>query len=89
MRQIYYAGKSGDWETHLEEFLGNGKLSVWASVKVRECFSVVEQEDEGRESIAQDILREHGPLEADHRTSGRTGSGPLVVCVPSLSQIRV
>ena len=51
------AVKSGDWENYLEEFLGNGLLSRWASAKVRECFCEVEQEDEGRLSIAQDILR--------------------------------
>ena len=57
MRRAYCARWSGDWENYLEEFLGNGKIGVWASVKVRDCISEVEQEDEGWLSIAQAILR--------------------------------
>ena len=34
--------KAGDWE----EFFRNEKLSVWASVKVRECFNEAEQIEE-------------------------------------------
>ena len=34
MRRAYYAGKSGDWKSYLEEFLKYGMLSIWASVKV-------------------------------------------------------
>ena len=41
----------------METFLGKGKLSVRTSAKVRECFNEVEQEDEDRQSIVQDILR--------------------------------
>ena len=41
----------------LEEFRQDGKLSEWASRKVRECRDEVEAEDEGRLSIAQDTLR--------------------------------
>ena len=41
----------------LEEFVKDGRFSVSASVKVRECYNEVEAEDEGRLSIAQDILR--------------------------------
>ena len=33
------------------------KLSAWASAKVRECYNEVEQEDEGRKSIAAQILQ--------------------------------
>ena len=36
----------------LETFLGDGKLRAWTSVKVRECYNEVEQEDDGRQSIA-------------------------------------
>ena len=54
MRREYFAGKSGDWE---EEFWGSGKLSMWASAKVRDCYSEVEQEDDGRVSIAENSLR--------------------------------
>ena len=38
-------------------FLGNGKLSVWASAKVGGCYSELKQEDEDRQSIVQHILR--------------------------------
>ena len=48
-RNAYNAGTSGDWE----EFLENGRLSAWTSVKVGECYSEVEQDDEGRQSNAQ------------------------------------
>ena len=58
MRRAYYAVKSGDWENSLEEFLNGDRLSVWASVKVRECCNEVESEDEGSVSNAQDIPRE-------------------------------
>ena len=34
----------------------NDKLRVWSSVTVRECYSEVEQEDDGRRSIAQQIV---------------------------------
>ena len=57
MRPAYYAGKSGDWKSCLEQFRIDDKLSVWASVKVRECYNEVDAEDESRLSIAQDILR--------------------------------
>ena len=57
MRRAYHAGKSGDGAHCLDNFLGNGTLSVWASAKVRECNSEVEQEDEGRQSSAQETLR--------------------------------
>ena len=57
LRQAYNAGKSGDGANYMEQFFGNGKLSVWPSAQVRECHYEVEQEDEGRQSIVQDILR--------------------------------
>ena len=60
------AGMSSDWEMFVE----NGKLSAWASAKVRECYDEVEQEDEGRKSIAAQILQTRN--EADHRASPRT-----------------
>ena len=40
----------------------NGKFSVWASVKVRECYNEVEQEDERRQSIVLDILQKSTDL---------------------------
>ena len=46
--------KSDDWANRancLEKFLRDGKLSIWASAKVRECHSEVKQEDEGRLSV--------------------------------------
>ena len=46
-----------DREKYLGELLGRNKRSIWTSAKVRECYSEVEQEDEGRVSIAQAILR--------------------------------
>ena len=60
-------GTSENWA----EFLKNDELSVWASVKVRECHTEVEQEDEGRRIIAQQILQTKRELflEADHRSS--------------------
>ena len=51
MRRACYAAKSGDWGNSVEAFLKDGKLSMWACVKVRECYSEVELEDEGRVSI--------------------------------------
>ena len=57
MRQVYHAEKSGDWANHLEVLLGNGKRSVWRSVKVRDCNSEVGQADEGRQSIVQDMQK--------------------------------
>ena len=84
MRREDYAGKSDDWETYLEEFSGNGMLSIWASAKVRECYHEVEQEDEGRQSIAQDMLGEERRLpEVDHCASRRAGRGHFVVRMPS------
>ena len=62
MRRAYCSEKSGDWANYLEAFLGNGKLSMWASSKVRECYSEVEQEDEGRLCIAHDILDSCGRI---------------------------
>ena len=42
MREAYNAGKSGDWENVLETFLlGNGKLSAWTNVNVRDCYNEV------------------------------------------------
>ena len=78
---IYNTGKSGDGENYLEEISGNGKLSVWTSVKVRECYSEVERDDEGHSA------EKHGLLEAHHRASRRTGRSHLVVSVPSLPAI--
>ena len=47
----------GGWANDLGIFLGNGKLSV--------CHNEVEQEDEGRQSIALDtVLEEHRLTEA-------------------------
>ena len=75
-------GKSGDF------FFENGKISVWTSVKVRECYKEVEQEDEDRQGTVQDILlKKHGLLEADHRASRRRGRDHFVVCMPSLPPI--
>ena len=54
MRRAYDAEKSGDWENYLEVFLKDDRFTIWASVKVRECFNEVEPEDEGRVSTAQD-----------------------------------
>ena len=44
------------WEAK-EKVLGNGRLSAWTSVKVRECNNEVEPEDDGQQSIAQQILQ--------------------------------
>ena len=52
MRQAFASGKLGDWA----DFLDNEKLSVRARVNVRECSSEVEQEDENRTTIAQQIV---------------------------------
>ena len=51
------AVKSRDWKNYLDVFLKDDKLSISASLKVRECYNEVELEDEGRINIAQDILR--------------------------------
>ena len=55
MRQPLAAGKLGDWAGFLED----EKLSVRASVKVRECHNEVEQEDEIRKTVAQQILQKN------------------------------
>ena len=68
--------------------MGSGKLSAWTSVEARECCSEVEQEDDGRQSIAQNILQKSTDfLEADHRAGRRTGRGHFVECVLSLPPI--
>ena len=41
----------------MDIFLGNGKLSAWASAKVGECYDEVEQKGWGRQSTAQGLLR--------------------------------
>ena len=33
MRRAYYAGRSGVWESYLEEFQKDDRLSVWANCK--------------------------------------------------------
>ena len=40
-RRACYAGRSGDWESYKEEFQNDGKLSVRARIKVRECYEEV------------------------------------------------
>ena len=70
MRYAYYAGegRSSYWENYLEEFLKDVRLSLWASVKVRECYNEVDAEDEGRLRIAPDTLRKRTDfLEENHR----------------------
>ena len=57
MRRAYYAGKSGDWESYLEEFRKDDKHSVWACFKVREWYNEAEAEDEGWLSIAQILTK--------------------------------
>ena len=49
MRQAFKAGNAGDWS----ECLSNDELSAWSNVKLRECYSEVEQAYEDRKSIAQ------------------------------------
>ena len=56
MRRACHAGRSGNWESYTNEFQKDGKLSAWASFKVRECYENVESEEKDRLSIAQDIL---------------------------------
>ena len=64
--------KASNWA----EFLENDKLGACSSVKLRECYSEVEQEDDDRKSISQVILRKkHGLLEADHRASRKDKEG--------------
>ena len=53
MRKANNAAMSSDGGVFVED----GKLSAWASAKVRECYNEVEQEDEGRKSIAAQILQ--------------------------------
>ena len=57
MHQVYNAETSGDWANYLEVLLGNGKRSVWRSVKVRDCYSEVGQADDGRQRIVQDMQK--------------------------------
>ena len=65
MRQAFTAGKLGDWAAFLE----NEKLSVWASVNVRECDSELEQEDENRKTFGA-----ADPAEGSRQLEGREGS---------------
>ena len=53
------------------------------------CWNVLEKWQRQRmdKREAEDFAEEHGRLEVDHRASRRTGSGHLVVCMPSLPQI--
>ena len=39
------------------DFFENDGLSAWPSVKLRECYSEMEQEDEDRKSIAQLMVK--------------------------------
>ena len=48
MLRACHAEKLGDWENYLGEFPKDDRLSVRASVKVGECHSAVELEDDGR-----------------------------------------
>ena len=50
------AGQGIGWERYEEGFQKHGRLSVWASIEVKECYDKVESEDIGRLSIAQGIL---------------------------------
>ena len=78
--------KAGDWA----DLVISDKLTAWTSKKLRECYSEVEQEDEERKSIVQQInAGEHGHLEPDHRASRRTGRGHIVVGVPSLPSVSI
>ena len=65
MRRACEAVKPGDWKNYLEVFFKDDRLSMWARVKVRDCYNEVELEDEGRISIAQD---KYGLPKEDHRT---------------------
>ena len=86
MHLAYYAGKSGDWERFLEEFRKIDKLSVLGSITVRDSYNEVEAEDEGRSSIAQDILRKSTDfLRRILAPSGGAGECYPPVRVPSLS----
>ena len=51
MRHAFFfkARKAGDWA----EFLENSRISACSNVKLRECCTAVEPEDEDRKSIAQ------------------------------------
>ena len=51
------AGQGIGWERYEEGFQKDGRLSVLASVEVKECYDKVDSEDIIRLSIAQCILR--------------------------------
>ena len=56
-RQSLKAGKAGDWAVLLK----NDTRKGWSSVKLRECHSEVEQDDEERKNIcAADFEEKHG-----------------------------
>ena len=75
----------GDWAV----FHKHDKLSAWTGGNVRECYNEVEQEDEDRPGIAQDILQ----MSTDFLrriilpVDGQKKRGHLVVCMPSLPPI--
>ena len=62
MCRAYHAGRSDDWESYLEEFRNDNRLSIRASMKVTESYNEVEAEHGGCLSIAQDILRKSTDL---------------------------
>ena len=43
MRRANYAGRPGDWDNYLAELYNDGRPSVWASVKLRECYNEIEE----------------------------------------------
>ena len=45
-----------------------GKVSVWASIKVKVCYEKVASEDRPPEHCAGLSARKHGLLEENHRT---------------------
>ena len=58
LRQACDADKASDWANYLEVFPGSGMLRVWTSAKLRECDNEMEQEDEDREGIVQDMRQQ-------------------------------
>ena len=80
MREAFAAGKMVD----CANFIEHDELSVRASVKVRECHSEVEQEDDNRTTIAQHIVDFLRRIVVASRRARRDHT---VVCMPSMPPI--
>ena len=84
MRRACNAKKFGNWGSFKEECRKEGNLCGWTIERLQKAYDKIALEDIGRLSIAQDILKGHGLLETDHRSSTRNGGSYPVFRLPAL-----